>query len=750
MNAEPRDDLRELASQLKDVAEAAFVKTEPASGLSADEPIRSTDEDRLNRSGFARELARALVASKRTESLVVGIHGRWGTGKTSLLNLIHEQMERVSEQPPVVFRFNPWAFSDQEQLATQFFEELSTFLRLHRTIPSLADISDTVREYGQLLSPLARALFPLATEAVRTGWRLFGRLAPPKKGAAELKGRISAALLRSGLKVILVVDDLDRLNASEIRQAFQLIKVDADFSNTIYLVAFDKRPVEKALETVAPGPANEYLEKIVQVSFNLPPISAATLSEIMLSDFNSLLPTSGALQVDTQRFGNMFHAGFRSSFQTIRDANRYFNVFRFALNLIGEDTNFIDLAAIQALSLFYSDLHTLIEQNSDMFAGAWRTSERPDREKLRHSYDKIFGAIPEDKRPPALSLCRFLFPKVEYIYGSTNTFWGTDFIREWEKEKRVCTEKYFRYYFELAVPDTDVSQAELDRALESASELNAFVVTLQRLKDTGRLGPFVDLLRNNIEKLSRDQMLVILESIFVFGDDVPSEGSSIFYGTLSEHVRFATWLLFDLLDRLGDDRFGRLLQFMSARHPAIFTITNTAAMLDRILQDTTNPERREQKQKYPDLTADVVKSTKTAAVWAIEHASDHGRLASVPHLPFVLARWAEWGDPNRVKDWVSRTFLQTPESAIQLASSFSHEITSMGISDRVPKVRTVIAVKSVAEFVDIERLTSLILEAKDSNLTEEERLTKRRYLAGKQKFDAGIDPASPAGLMDED
>ncbi len=752
MATRPNDETRDLASELKRAAEAASIDALiPAefSGITPDEPIRSSGQDRLNRTGFARELAKGVLKFTRKESLVIGIHGKWGTGKTSVLNLIEEQLEQLSEHPPLVFRFDPWGYSDQERLTAQFFRDLATFLSLHKTIPRLSTIAATVEEYGTLVTPLARLLFPRTAESVRTGWRLFRRVAPVPRNALELKARINTALASSGVKLILMLDDIDRLNAAEIRQTVQLIKMNADFSNTIYLVAFDRGPVEKALEKIAPGAARQYLEKIIQISFNLPPISEATLSQIILAEFNDLL--SDNKTVDTQRFGNMFHAGFRAGFRTIRDVNRYFNLFRFVLGLIGNDTNFIDLAAMQALSLFYPDVYSGIERNSELFYGNWRMSDhRPDRESLKPVYDGVFAGVPEPGRTFAISLCRFLFPKVEYVYGSSNSFWGPDYLREWEKQRRVCSPKFFHYYFELAVPETDVSRSEFEKALKSTEELNSFLLVLHHFNDSKRLGPFIDLLRNNVEELNRNQMLVVLESILVFGDEVPSEGSNVFFGTLSEHVRFATWLLFDLLDRLGDDRFERLFQFMSARHQATFTIANTAAMFERILQDTTNPERREQKRKYPDLTADIVKSMKTAAVWAIEFASDHDRLASVPHLPFVLARWAEWNDPKRAKEWVSRTFLQTPKSAIRFASTFAHEITSMGVSDRVPKIRTVIAVKSISELADIEHLTSLILGANDNELTEDERLTKARYLAAKEKLDSGIDPVSPGALMDED
>jgi predicted KAP-like P-loop ATPase len=743
------NDIEKLAASLDAAARTGGIAAEVpglASRLTPDEPIHSSSQDLLNRSGFATELARAIVSLDRGESVVVGIHGKWGTGKTSLLNLIKEKLETVSPDPPVIFRFNPWGFANQDSLIIQFFDDLSEFLKLHKTISPLATVADAVEEYGRVLSPLARLIFPRAAESVEVGWRLFTRLKPAKRTAAELKNQINSALARSGVKLIIVIDDIDRLDAREIRETFQLIKVNANFSNTVYVVAFDTRPVEEALKTISPGPATEYLEKIVQVSFNLPPISQSTLSEMIIANFNEILADRA---IDTQRFGNMFESGFKENFHTIRDVNRYFNLFRFAFNLMSQDTNFVDLAAIQAVALFYPPLYHSIHQNADMFQGTWSSHNRPSRESLKEKYEEIYNQVSRERRQPAISVCRFLFPKVEYVYGQSNTFWGPDWTQAWEKERRICTSKYFSYYFDLTVPETDVSQAEMNKALDSAHSLDTFLVTLANYLESKRFGAFIDLLRNCLDKLDHQRLLVILESIFVFGDRVSTEGPSMFFGIISDHVRFRMWLFYDLVDRLGEGRFNHVVRFMTG-HSAVFTITNIAAMCEHIVTEKTNPARQSQHAKYPDLTDEIVKQMKNAAVEAISEAALNGRLKSVPSLPYVLIQWKEWNDREHVIEWIKQTFLQGPSSALQFIAAFAQPITSMSISDKVPKVKLVIAIKVLADFVDLNELSALVHEMDDSELSSEERLTKALFLKEKAMLDNGIDPGSPTALMDDD
>jgi predicted KAP-like P-loop ATPase len=735
------NELRDIASALETAAKQAGLSPEitgVAASVTPDEPIRSSAEDRLNRSDFAAELARAILQFDRTESVVVGIHGRWGTGKTSLLNLIHEKLQQVSPEAPIIFRFNPWGFSDQEQLTMKFFGEMAAFLRLHLSIPSLAAISDSVEAYGEVLSPLARLIFPRATEAVRVGWKWLRKLKPgPPRTAAELKDRINSGLQQSGLKFIIMIDDIDRLNAAEIRQTFQLIKLNANFSNTVYVVAFDKRPVEKALKQVSPGPPREYLEKIIQVSFSLPPIAETTLTEIIFTTFNEIMTSLGIQNVNMQRFGNMFHSGFRASFKTIRDANRYFNLFRFVLNLIRRDTNFIDLAAIEALALFYPNLYQAIEANGELFAGGWGgLNERREKEGERRKYDKIFSHLRGPRRDAAISLCTFLFPKLEWIYGPSNTIYGSESEKQWQKRKRVAASKYFPYYFQLAVPTTEVSQSELDRAIEETKSVGAFVEVLHRFKNSQRFSAFIDRLREHLGSLERTQLLVILESIFVFGDEIETE-SAVLFGVISEYIRFGMWLLLDVLDVLGADRFKLLCDAMRGR-PAVFTISDVTVMFDRVISGANDSARL--RSRFPELNSDIVAEMKKISVDAIELAVRENRLQTAPRLGAVLYRWREWGDAKRVSDWVASTFLRSPEGAVSFAMAFAYTITSASVTDKVAKSRISVQVKDMGQLADLNVIAKLLEDAPDDKLTDKQREAKARFLSTKAKLDLGENP----------
>jgi predicted KAP-like P-loop ATPase len=87
-----------------------------------DAPIKTASEDRLGRASFVRQLARALIRLDGSASGgVVGLTGEWGSGKSSVLNLLEEQISIDYKDNPIIVRFNPWLVSGRDDLIASFF-----------------------------------------------------------------------------------------------------------------------------------------------------------------------------------------------------------------------------------------------------------------------------------------------------------------------------------------------------------------------------------------------------------------------------------------------------------------------------------------------------------------------------------------------------------------------------------------------------------------------------------------------------
>ena len=231
--------------------------------LSSDKPLTKPKDDRLAYSPFAERLAESLLAMAPPDGFVVALYGSWGSGKTTVVNfIVHYLEDRPDDDQPIIVHFNPWWFSGRENLIRAFFDQLQAALTGHWK----SGWRQARRHLAQFAGLVSEAPIPYAS----TGKVLKRVIEPKQPDTNALKQSIAETLQKQDKRIVIVIDDIDRLTPEEIRQLFRVIKAVADFPNVLYLLAFDREIVAKALTEKQDLPGDQYLEKIVQVPIDLP------------------------------------------------------------------------------------------------------------------------------------------------------------------------------------------------------------------------------------------------------------------------------------------------------------------------------------------------------------------------------------------------------------------------------------------------------------------------------------------------
>lgn len=361
--------------------------------IEKDLPIQSAGDDLLNRDYFAMQLVKTLTiyAQKKDnmDGLVIGIEGPWGSGKTSLLNLMKQHLKDKF----IVKTFNAWLTSDRISLITEFFRIITDFSE-----GESAFNTSEVKKYGinviksiaQSVSLSVPSFIPGITVNFSTGKFFESFLSEPS--LMERKKNIISSIQKAENQpwMILFIDDLDRLSYDEIGTVFQLIKNIADFPKVIYILAYDHEIVTEALNQIQKNKGHEYLQKIVQIVYDVPMPESRHISSYLINRIEKIIGLGERYKFDKEHLYDLLHHGILEYLTTIRDCNRVLNAFYFKYLLCGKDCDVGDLLAITVLELFEPNVYACIRENRYLFLeNVGNTIKMKQNESKQYAFDYI-------------------------------------------------------------------------------------------------------------------------------------------------------------------------------------------------------------------------------------------------------------------------------------------------------------------------------------------------------------------------
>lgn len=652
----------------------------------------------LGRSAFVDVVKMGIEACEaRKSSTVFSLVGAWGSGKSSLIEALVSELDSSSRGWGIV-RFNPWVFQDLPSLQLGFFAEL------REVFPSETK-GTKVREK---LSDLAEAVAPLASATTLVG--VDGSVVVA--GLAKLVGgdrsvtasyqQLEKLLGKRSSPVLVVMDDLDRLAPDELLLTLKLVRLIGRLPYVHYLLAYDEDTLLDVLSRTglvgeSRSRARDYLEKVVQVRFDIPAVRPDDVTAKTNAALGRVLSEVQIEMTDGQaeRFSRAYFGHIQRRLDTPRAISRYWAQVRLSLTDLRGELDVADFLIITWLRTAEPGAYRLIQERREQILGSGSFSNVSAEEKGASQAD-LRAALEQSGTRPAhvrevASLIGRIFPNFRAIWDAKPP------VNPEPIGQRICHPDYFDRYFSLGVPAGDIPDSTVRVALAQM--------------DQDDPGPEVIELANILQK-SPDLVLGKLKilaggtrpaPLFLWlaenYSNVPLDARTTFFSSSERVVDLAR----DLLVRVHPDEVTNLVDAALQRTDGIPLVVQAAAQASRVREDDVPGTSR----IALDAASRAMIGKRFGAAYDALDVVDP--FAIEPDVWTSIWAWAEIDRPS-LKTWLdARLTVWGPLDMMARFVSQSHLIGGGPNAARLGEINF----NSVSKFLDIDAISNSLSEQID-------------------------------------
>lgn len=378
-------------------------------------------EDALGRGDFVRRLCGSLVDKTKgvSSGVVLGITGPWGSGKSSILNMMDEVI-RTDFPTAIIIRFDPWLISGSNDLISQFMAELTFAVNARaKSEASLKEVGSQLSKYGGMLAPGLNIIAPGLGSAIQGGFKAAEKALSGEASLASIRSKLVASLSAVKVPIVVLIDEVDRIEDSEILAVAQLVRAIVDFPRVSFALAYDVERVIDALGRKDKDRGASYLEKIVQLQVPIPIQLPAELSAMLKSEIERMALTDhsgGLLDLDSPPFIEIQDFIIGGLVTTPRDIKRLSGTFHALYGMVGHEVAWQELLGYAALLTKKPSAIELIRKEPErVVLNALDAREIRRRNSTTDERDAqwLAGLVGSDAEPGTRSLFLRLFPALD-------------------------------------------------------------------------------------------------------------------------------------------------------------------------------------------------------------------------------------------------------------------------------------------------------------------------------------------------
>ena len=677
----------------------------------ADAPIATFEQDELSFAPLARGLSREILNLDRKTSFVVAINGPWGSGKTSLINLVQaalkDQMQaKHGGEELLLFPYSPWLVSNREALLRDLLPQIAKLIMgqnpwwdhrhwgVRRAANKLRRYARAVRgvELGFNIAtatatffgvPIPASLSPIAVLTKKLGG-LVGVATGADPTLDELRHEARKALEAIEMRLVVVLDDLDRLEPSEVLDLARLLRSTLDLPHLSFLVAYDRVQVSAGIGKQLGVDGEQYLEKIIQIDVGVPDCGSYDLSRIAAE---RLGPVFGDMEDEPEkRLSRLLWLHLRQQFfKTPRDVTRIVNATSFGWALIAGEADPGDLLLLSTLRVKAPNLFMWCRN----YVEAYHTDQklRIDRQPFIRSYKEALSSacvIDKIDLRETVHALSFVLPgiKPDFVQDEINIFEpprnneATDAARE----RRLASEAHWRNYFDLSAGRYGFTETSFSNFINNASvakneAIRYFAQAAKQLEPTGT--SLAERLLDRIQaeakgvKLDNQERTSLFRVLANVSDEVSKALGPSGFLQARMFSRFE-WAARGLLEPLDQpERTAAIVTALS--EDAAFSWLSYLVRSELFSHGRIGNKEREDRRL---LSPEGLDEASNVLLQRLREAAKDGTLLSTFDLPIPLYAWRDVsGFPDEPREWVERV-TATDDGLVEFIKALKQHVNS--------------------------------------------------------------------------
>lgn len=717
--------------------------------LDSDRALENEAKDRFGFVGMAKRLAPSIADASKSDGMVIGLEGRWGSGKTSLLNFLRAELVAAQREGIHTITIAPWLNGDTTSMVASLLEPMMAILKKkeeelanagggqeNATKEMMAEVGQLLRAYGPKtarkiasFANVAGYVVPgvkLVGDALEAGANAADQVLPSEPTPSELKHKIGEKIRKLKVGFVVILDDLDRLEPEQAVEVVRLVRSVADFPRVAYLMCYDREILAQALKTglkVADG--DLFLQKIVQLTFTIPLPEPFDLRSQFLDEAKAIYAEVMETEIEGTLLDDLKSAVDREGMglSTPREVKLALNSIRFVFSQIKDDVYFPDFCSLQLMKTtnykLYKWLEVYLSVRSVLITGDASVA-RDEKARMGQELKDLLPSEDACSSRSIWSLRRFIpgIADVEEAEKRVFTTMDSSTVSEAVALKRLGSPFHYRFYFALTGPKTVMPDKDFNILLELArtntDELTRRLSEEAKKRRSSGKTWFEHVLNRIdaelISNLDEDQLVGILCALSSMMDVAMAEDGEqrAFSRSLGGIANLVAKSCLKQLRELNPERQAETVRQIASEGQAINWLVgeffrNQLFRHGKVGDEAEDPDQWEISEVVLDEAIEILK----------ERISKPATKELIPDLPDVSAYlygWLNLTNDDQAIEWV-RDYCKSDKGLVILLD----HLRGWSMSD---KVYHPLSKETVSRFLDWEETVARLESMKDGEIRE--------------------------------